>query len=322
MSRLAEVMEHDTAGDPVRGLKWTRKTTQKVALELEAFGIQVSANTVARLLKKVGFALRSNHKKIESGSKNPPRPEDRDRQFQHLGSLRDDFTRKAAPVISVDTKKKELVGNFKNGGRSWQQEAIAVYDHDFRSDALGIAVPYSVYDLQANRAFVSVGCSHETPAFAVDVIAHWWRSEGVKRYPSAAELLILADCGGANGARSRAWKYHLQEQLCNEHGLTVTVCHYPPGASKWNPIEHRVFAEISKNWAGIPLRTWQTVLNYLRTTRTTTGLRVGARLHRKHYQTGEKISDQQMAQIALSRHHTLPNWNYTIAPVNCEVVLA
>ena len=241
-------MEHETAGDPMTGLKWTRRTTEKIARELANLGgIEVSANTVGRILKELGYSLRVNHKKIASGTG----PE-RDAQFKQIAASRDRFSRRGLPVISVDTKKKELVGNFKNPGTAWNKQAVAVKDHDFRSQGLGLAVPYGIYDIQANRGSVFVGASHDTPQFAVSSIEKWWRYDGHRRYTNAKELLILADCGGSNGYRCRAWKHELQ-QFSNRHRIKITVSHYPPGTSKWNPIEHRLFSEISKNWAGCPL---------------------------------------------------------------------
>jgi len=307
-------MEHDTGGDPITGLKWSRRTTEKVAKALRKVGIEVGSKTVGRLLKKLGFSLRVNHKKIESGNRNPPKPKERDRQFNYIGAMRESFARRGEPIISVDTKKKELVGNFKNGGRSWQKEAIHVYDHDFPSDAVGRVIPYGIYDTQANRGFVCVGSSAETPAFAVDSIERWWKEEGQDRYPRAGKLLILADCGGANSARSRVWKYRIQKQLCDAHRLTVTVCHYPPGASKWNPIEHRLFSEISKNWAGKPLISFRTALHYIRTTKTSSGLGVQARFISKKYKNGERVPQANLDTLRLSTPKTSPVWNYTLSP--------
>jgi hypothetical protein len=311
---ITQLLEHETAGDPISGLKWTRKTTEKIAKQLKRLKISVSPNTVARLLKGMGYSLRVNCKKVASGNKNPPPPEVRDRQFEYISQKRQEFAQRGSPIISGDAKKKEQVGNFKNNGVSWQKRAYEVNDHDFARDAVGKAVPYSIYDTLANFGFVVVGVSHETPAFVVAAIALWWKVCGMKMYPEAKELLILVDSGGGNGARSRAWKYHLQHQLCDRYGLTITVCHYPPGASKWNPADHRLHSEISKNWAGKPLNSYETVLNYIRTTTTKTGLRVRARLMRKHYAKGEKISDAEMARLRLTRHTTNPDWNYTLAP--------
>ena len=302
-------MKHETAGDPVTGLKWTRRTTAKIASELHLLGIEVSANTVARLLKTMGFSLRVNHKKKSNGS-----PKNRNAQFVHLGDLRQQFAAAGKPIISVDAKKREQVGAFKNPGKSWQQKAVEVNDHDYRSLASGIGIPYGIYDTQANCGTVYVGTSSDTSEFAVDSIEKWWKNEGTKRYPQARELLILADGGGSNGSNRRAWKHYLQESLCNRHNLTITVAHYPPGTSKWNPIEHRLFSEISKNWAGKPLDSYETILNYIRTTKTSTGLRVRSHLVKQQYEKGIKITDEQMMNICITKDNSLPKWNYTICP--------
>jgi hypothetical protein len=218
------------------------------------------------------------------------------------------------PVISVDSKKRELIGLFKNPGRCWVQTPVAVNDHDFLSDAVGIALPYSLYDTQRNEGTVFVGTSHDTPAFAVDAITAWWQRQGSRQYPKATELLILADAGGSNSCRSRVWKWQLQNQLANSFGLPVTVCHYPPGASKWNPVEHRLLSEISKNWQGKPLDRYATALNYIRRTQTTTGLRVQAHLVRKRYENGQRIPEKQFRLLPIAAHQTLPQWNYTLLP--------
>lgn len=298
----------------MHGLKWTRKTTRKIARHLRRLDIRISANTVGRLLKDMGFSLRVNQKTLESGNKNPPPRRVRNRQFNYIHRMREAFASNPSPVVSVDTKKKEMVGNFKNSGVSWEKEPYRVKDHDFRSDAKGMAIPYGIFDTLANRGFVVVGTSCETPAFAVDAIVFWWNSSGRSMYSKADKLLLLADCGGGNSARARAWKYHLQHQLCDPYRLTVTVCHYPPGASKWNPIEHQLFSPISNNWAGKPLESYETVVKYARTTKTSCGLRVRARLLRKNYQKGEQISQKEMEQLQLTRHKTLPGWNYTLTP--------
>ena len=302
-------MKHETAGDPMSDLKWTRRTTAKIAAELQSIGIQVSDRTVAGLLKKMGFSLRVNHKKL-AGSSHP----DRNAQFSRISALRERCTAKCLPVISVDTKKKELIGAFKNQGAKWDREPVLVNDHDFRSDADGIAVPYGVYDLQANRGTLFVGTSYDTPEFAVDCIENWWRTEGQLRYPDADSLAILADGGGSNGSNCRAWKNGLQHRLCNRHGLTVTVAHYPTGTSKWNPIEHRLFSELSKNWAGRPLDSLETILKYARTTTTRTGLRVRARSIKRRYKKGIKITDAEMQALAIKKDNALPKWNYEIRP--------
>ena len=302
-------MKHETAGDPMTGLKWTRRTTEKVAAELNSLGIEVSPRTVSKLLKKMGFSLRVNHKKLSQGS-----PLHRDKQFAQIADLRERFAADGSPVISVDTKKKELVGVFKNAGVAWSRQPVAVNDHDFRSDALGIAVPYGVYDLLANRGTLFVGTSYDTPQFAVASIEKWWRTEGKIRYPRARKLAILADGGGSNSARCHAWKHGLQHELSDRHRLTVTVAHYPPGASKWNPIEHRLFSEVSKSWAGRPLDRYETIIRYIRSTRTSTGLRVRAHLVRKKYLKGIKIADSEMEKLSLKKHEPLPMWNYTLQP--------
>jgi hypothetical protein len=301
-------MQHDTAGDPITGVKWTRRTTEKIADELRALGVDVCANTVARLLKQLDFRLRVNHKKLSRS-----RP-DRDAQFAYIAAQREAFAAKGLPIVSIDSKKRELVGNFRNPGAAWNREPVLVNDHDFRSDADGIAIPFGVYDLRANLGSLFVGTTHDTPRFAVDNLARWWVYDGHRRYPGATELLVLADGGGSNGHRNRAWKHALQQWLCDRHGLTVTVCHYPTGASKWNPIEHRMFSEISKNWAGQPLDSYETILNYARTTRTTTGLQIKAYLIRTHYPKAVRISDQEMDALHLRVHETQPTCNYTLTP--------
>lgn len=305
-------MKHDTAGDPMTGLKWTRKTTEKIAGELSNLDIHVSANTVGRLLKQMDFSLRVNHKKLSTGSSADQ--SERDEQFIYISKLKERFARSGDPVVSVDTKKKELVGNFKNPGTAWSKEPVLVKDHDFRSDAIGIAVPYSIYDVQANKGSVFVGMSSDTAEFAVDSIEKWWRQEGRRSYPNADRLLILADGGGSNGYRNRAWKTNLQEKLCDRHNISVTVCHYPTAASKWNPVEHRLLSEISKNWAGRPLNSFETILNYIRTTTTATGLTVKAYLVKETYETGMKVTDEEMESLSLRPHKTQPSRNYTLRP--------
>jgi hypothetical protein len=264
---------------------------------------------VRRLLEELGYALHVNRKSL-SGSRSP----ERDRQFRYLQSQRQQFRRQGLPIISVDSKKKELVGPFKNGGRLWSQEALAVNDHDFPSLAKGVALPRGLYDLGANRGSVLIGTSHDTPEFAVDAIVEWWRRQGRRRYDQASELLILADSGGSNGARCRLWKYALQEKLVDRFQLGVTVCHYPTGASKWNPIEHRLFSEISKHWAGQPLTDYPTIVRLIGETKTKTGLRVHCTLSRKDYPTKIKVSDEQMGALDLLKHPILPEWNYTLLP--------
>ncbi len=301
-------MEHDTAGDPITGLKWSRRTTEKIAYELGRIGIQVSPSTVCRILKSMGFSLKSNRKSI-SHSTSP----ERNKQFEYIAYLRESFAQKGNPIISVDTKKKEMVGQFKNSGSTWERQSIRVNDHDFRSQAEGIAVPYGIYELLLNRGHVFVGTTFETSEFAADSIAQWWRY-AKKDYSNPKRLLILADGGGGNGARLRAWKAFIQIRLADKYNVPVTISHYPPGTSKWNPIEHRLFSEISKNWQGKPLDSYETIVNYIRTTTTATGLQVRARLVKKAYKKGIKISDAQFSQLSMERHTTLPKWNYTISP--------
>ena len=243
-------MEHDTAGDPISGLKWTHKATRKIAAALQACGIHASKNTVGRLLTELGYGLRVNHKKVCPKHRKPAERRNRDAQFEYIAQIRQEFEDAGDPIISVDTKKREMIGNFKNTGTCWEKEAIAVNDHDFISDALGIAIPFGIYDVADNSSSVFIGTSHNTAAFAVGCIQKWWYLTGRKRYPLSKKLLILADGGGSNGSRVHLWKYYLQTQLCDRYDLTVTVCHYPPGASKWNPVEHRLFSEISKNCSG------------------------------------------------------------------------
>ena len=281
---------------------------------MRSIGIIVSPNTVCRLLKKMGFSLKVNCKKIESGIRNPPDPKKRDRQFGYIADLREGFAKRREPSISVDSKKKELIGNFKNNGDSWQQNPIEVKDHDFPDDAIGKAIPYGIYDTQKNTGTVFVGTTRDTPSFAVDSIEAWWKTDGQVNYPDARELLILADSGGSNSYRSRVWKHKIQRKLCDQFGLSVRVSHYPPGSSKWNPIEHRLFSEISKNWAGHPLHSFETALKYIRTTKTSSGLKVRAHFVRKKYETGEKVSDKQMHQLSIEHHSVLPQWNYVLHP--------
>jgi Rhodopirellula transposase DDE domain len=310
VTALQELVELVTAGDPMSERKWVRVSLRQLSRQLGEAGHPASAPTVRRLLDDHGYRLHANTKQVETGAAHP----DRARQFQYIAEQRQAFSAAGLPQISVDTKKKELIGRFKNAGRVWGQEAEAVNVHDFRQDALGRAVPYGIYDLPHNRGTVYVGQSADTPRFAVDMLARWWGDEGQAAFPEASALLLLADGGGSNSARSRVWKQQLQEQLCDRYGLAVTVCHYPTGCSKWNPIEHRLFGPISLNWAGRPLATWDTMLGYLRGTTTATGLTVRAALHTGIYQTGERVSDADMATLNLTPHDVCPTWNYTLRP--------
>ena len=305
-------MKHETAGDPVSGCKWTRKTTAKIAKELKRAGIEVSANTVGRLLRKMKFSLRMNLKSLESGRRKAPDRRKRDQQFRYIRSQVQDYAAQGMPVISVDTKSRELIGPFHQPGRRWSQALIKVFDHDFPSDASGVAIPYGIYDFCRNEGFVCVGTSYDTFEFAVAAIRTWWQKAGAAHYPRAERLLVLADCGGSNGYRTRLWKHQLQLAFCNRFGLQVKVCHYPPGSSKWNPIEHRMFSFISSNWAAQPLRDYETVLKFIRSTQTVTGLKIRATLNTRQYQKGTRISEQQMQRIALKSYTRRPQWNYSI----------
>lgn len=307
---MQAVVEPETAGDPMSEQKWVRSSLRNLSARLDAAGHSASPPTVARLLDKLGYALHVNAKKLETRADRP----DRQAQFEHIAAQKAAFAAAGQPIISVDTKKKELIGNFKNGGATWRREATAVNVHDFRQDALGRAVPYGIYEPLRNQGAVYVGQSADTPQFAVDVIARWWQSIGSPYYLSAARLLILADGGGSNAYRSRLWKHQIQAQLCDRYGLTVTVCHYPTGCSKWNPVEHRLFGPISLNWAGEPLLDWETMLAFIRGTETTTGLAVQAFLHEGVYKTAGTVSDAAMETLNIERHVICPNWNYTIRP--------
>lgn len=255
------------------------------------------------------FSLRVNRKQIATNS-----TPYRDQQFQYIGALRTRFQRQGLPIISVDSKKREMIGNFKSAGTKWDRSPVLVNDHDFLSDASGVGISYGIYDSPNNRGTVCVGISHDTAAFAAHSIATWWKREGSSRWGHAPKLLVLADSGGSNSCRSWVWKTEIQKQLCNALGFTVTIAHYPTGASKWNPIEHRLFSEISKNWAAEPLTSYETMLKFIRTTDTTTGLAVTAYLDRKEYPTGIKADPRLIASLRLKHSKILPKWNYTIAP--------
>ena len=305
-------MQHDTAGDPMSGLKWTQKTTDKIALELQRAGINVGPKAVARLLKQMGYSLRVNHKKLARVCATSPA--DRDAQFVHIPALRRAFAAPPPPVPSVDPEPIDLTRQLQPPRLPRRLPPLPLHAHDFRSEADGVAIPYGIYDLQANHGTLYVGTSRATAAFAVDAIEAWWIDDARQRYPHATELAILADGGGSNGSRCRAWKHRLQQQLAERHGLSVTVAHYPPGASKWNPIEHRLFSEISKNWAGRPLDSYETALNCIGTTTTKTGLTVRAQLLDRLYEKDAKIADAQMHDLPISNHDSLPKWNYTLSP--------
>jgi hypothetical protein len=301
-------MRDETGGDPISGVKWTRKSTRKVAAELSRQGHPTSPRTVWRLLRELGFSLKSNVKKL-SGKRHP----DRERQFQYIRKKRQEAIRNGIPVLSMDTKKKEVVANFYNGGRIWRDEPIDVSDHDFPAPHLGRAWPLGIYDVHLNRGLVVVGTSSHTAAFGVDGLRAWQRTQGRRVYPGMMEVMLLVDNGGCNGSKNRLWKIELQ-RFSDHYGVIVHVLHYPPGASKWNPVEHRLFGPISQNWAGQPLDSYEKMLNYIRTTTTKTGLSVSACLLTKRYDKGIKICPEQMAQLNLRRARVLPHWNYTIFP--------
>lgn len=296
-------MKDDTAGDPISGLKWSRKSLRKISRRC-----QLSVPTVSRLLGQDGYSLRVNVKRLARRQAAA-----RDLQFTYLVRQRRLFLRRGWPVISVDSKKRELVGLFKNAGRVWRYLPPAVNMYDFPSDALGVAVLYGVYDVGRNQGYMGVGVTHDTPEFAVATIRAWWFQIGRQAYPGQRHLLIEADCGGSNGCHERMWKLRLQE-LADEANLVITVTHYPTGASKWNPIEHRMFSAISANWAGQPLNSYETILKYIRTTRTATGFRCRARLDTTLYRTGMKVSDEQFSQLRLRPRKVLQKWNYTLYP--------
>jgi Rhodopirellula transposase DDE domain len=307
---LQALVTPETAGDPMSQAKWVRSSLRRLSGQLAAAGHVASAPTVRRLLRKLGYSLKANVKSREGGVAHP----ERNTQFEYIEAQKQAFIKAGWPIISVDTKKKELIGDFKNAGQAWCQEATCVNVHDFRQEALGRAVPYGIYDVTHNWGHVYVGTSGDTPEFAVTAIARWWQEAGQAAFPQATQLLILADAGGSNGCRPNAWKAHLQSQLSDRWGLAVTVCHYPTGCSKWNPIEHRLFSHISLNWAGQPLRSFEIMLAYIRGTTTRTGLNVRASLLEGVFATGQRIAKNVMRQLCLEHHVICPRWNYTIQP--------
>ena len=307
---LERLVAPATRGDPMSPLRWTCKSREKLAVALKGQGFQASATTVGHLLHELGYSLQAVSKSRE-GASHP----DRNAQFEHINSTTEDFQRRNQPVISVDTKKKELVGDFKNAGREWQPKGTPekVQVHDFPDDAVGKAIPYGVYDMTRNEAWVSVGQDHDTPAFAVASIRQWWKTMGRLAYPDAKELLITADAGGSNSYRARAWKIELQG-LADETGLRIHVCHFPPGTSKWNKIEHRLFCHITQNWRGRPLVSYDTIVKLIGCTCTTAGLRVKAKLDRNHYPTGGKVTKADIKRLALKQSNFHGDWNYEIRP--------
>ncbi len=307
---LEALVDPVTRGDPESPLRWTSKSTRKLAEELGQQGYRVSPQKVGQLLHASGYSLQATHKTLE-GAAHP----DRNGQFESINARVDAFQARGAPVISVDTKKKELVGDFKNAGSEWQPEGqpVPVRVHDFIDPALGKVIPYGVYDLARNAGWVNVGIDHDTPEFAVESIARWWRSMGRRAYPDATELLITADGGGSNASRSRLWKLELQ-CFADRSGLAISVSHFPPGTSKWNKIEHRLFCHITENWRGRPLIDHETVVQLIGSVRTTAGLTVKAKLDTREYPTGIKVSDAEMDALLITREAFHGEWNYTLQP--------
>jgi hypothetical protein len=297
------------------GRNWIRRSLRKIKRALATQGMEVSQQSIRRILRKHNIYPKGNVKRLV------PNPDpDRDRQFQYIQRQRFAFELMGWPVISVDTKKRELIGPFHNRGQVWCAKATEVYMHDFPSEADGKAIPYGVYDVQHHEGFVYLGQSADTAEFAVEAIVTWWQQMGRKHFQGATDILILADCGGSNGYRLRLWKQQLQVKLADALGLTVTVAHYPRGASKWNPIEHRCFSQISQTWAGTPLTSFDVALDAILHTTTTTGLRLEAMRTERQYAKGIKITDAEMASLSLQSHAICPQWNYTIRPRTCGVI--
>jgi transposase len=307
---LDSLIEPETRGDPESPLRWTTKSTRNLARELSAMGHAISHSVVGKVLRSIGYSLQGTRKALE-GTQHP----DRDAQFRHINNLAAGFLAAGDPVISVDTKKKELVGQFAQVGREWRPsgQPVEVSTYDFPNQADGKAIPYGVYDLADDSAWVSVGVDHDTSVFAVATIEAWWREMGQKKYPNARRLLITADGGGSNGHRPWLWKFELA-RLAKATGLDITVCHYPPGTSKWNKIEHRLFSRITLNWRGRPLETYQTIVNLIGNTTTTTGLTVRCELDPNLYPTKIKLTKQKKESIPITRHEVHGDWNYTIHP--------
>ena len=314
---LTRILQETTAGDPMSLLKWTSKSTRTLAEELTRLGHPVTARTVARCLDDLGYSLQANVKAVE-GRQHP----DRDAQFRYLNARVKAFVRTRDPVISVDTKKKELIGAFRNAGRTWRprDQPHRVFTHDFPHLGAGKAIPYGTYDIAQDRAVVNVGVTHDTAEFAVESIRRWWIKAG-QAHPTRRGHRHLpaqfADAGGSNGPRLRAWKVHLQ-QLANDLGFPITVCHYPPGTSKWNKIEHRLFSFISMNWQGQPLVSYEAVVNLISATRTRSGLKVKAVLDTREYDTGRTVTAEQVNRLQLKGHAFHPDWNYTLSPATAR----
>lgn len=308
---LEALVEPGTRGDPGTPLRWTCKSTRTLARELTRQGYPVSSTKIGQLLRTQGYSLQANRKTTE-GKQHP----DRDAQFRHISKRVSAFLRTRQPAISIDTKKKEPLGNMKNGGETYRPKGKPrkVTTHDFPDKKLGKAVPYGVYDIALNEAGVSVGVSHDTAEFAVAAIDRWWDKMGKKRYPAAKRLLITADCGGSNSPRTRLWRWALQ-QFANRTGLKIELCHYPPGTSKWNKIEHRLFCHITRNWQGVPLESHEIVVNLIGSTKTEKGLEVHAWLDKSQYEKSKKVSDDKLAEVQIKRNTFHGEWNYNILPI-------
>lgn len=305
------ILEENTAGDPMSNLKWTNKSTYTITNELNKKGRKISEDTVGRIIKQLGYTLQLNIKSKESGNS-----KERDSQFHYINDQVKEFARKKQPIISVDTKKKELVGNFKNAGRKWLKKGHAemVNIYDFENLAKGKAIPYGIYEIIKNNGFVNVGMSHDTSEFAVESIRQWWKIIGKNNYQKSKSLLICADGGGSNASRSRLWKYYLQK-LANKTKLKITVCHYPPGTSKWNKIEHKMFSFISMNWKGQPLINYELIVNLIKGTTTKKGLKISAKIDKKIYEIGKKVSEEEFKKVNVQEHETNPKWNYTLSKI-------
>ena len=308
---IENILEENTAGDPMSKLRWTNKSTYSITNELKNKGQNISEDTTGRVIKKLGYSLQTNIKSKESGSS-----EERDSQFKYINEQVKIFTKKNIPIISVDAKKKELVGNFKNNGKRWMKKGKAeiVNIYDFWFLAKGKAIPYGIYDVNMNNGFVNVGIDHNTSEFAVESIRQWWNNIGISNYPNAEELLICADGGGSNASRSRLWKFYLQK-FANKTGLKITVCHFPPGTSKWNKIEHKMFSFISMNWRGKPLIDYEVIINLIEGTKTKKGLKIKAKLDKNIYELKKKVSDEDYEKISFVRHEINPNWNYSLSKI-------
>jgi len=308
---IENILEENTAGDPMSRLKWTNKSTYTIANNLKNKKQNISEDSIGRIIKNLGYSLQANIKSKESGS-----TEERDSQFRYINEQVKLFEKKNMPIISVDTKKKELVGNFKNSGRKWQKKGTAeiVNVYDFEYLAKGKAIPYGIYEIIKNNGFVNVGISHNTSEFAVESIKQWWKNIGKRNYKNAKELLICADSGGSNANRSRLWKFYLQK-FANRTKLKVTVCHFPPGTSKWNKIEHKMFSFISMNWKGKPLRSYEMILNLIEGTKTKKGLKIKAKMDKKTYKLKQKVSNEEFKKINFVRHKINPQWNYTLSKI-------